>query len=274
MAKFSIIILLTLLDAKHGVSGFKAPVSLQPHHKSIAKPITFCEQQSCLVRKNEYVGGRISMSSTTGNEEGAEAPLSNKLGLAGILASVYINYVKRLWRETAPEERKRIASRKASLAINNVKHLMEGEEYIDLIVMRDGESLDDFEGRVHARDNLLAACNSMLEYVDTNDVVPDEKEELSPESETSTPATTKKKKSRSVLFGAGMGAIVACWVFSGNYIFTALFTLMTALGQLEFYRMVMNTGIYPARKISVAGACAMFVTVCSDRFYFLMSLFF
>jgi len=107
----------------------------------------------------------------------------------------------------------------------------------------------------------------------------------------------KKKPSRSILFGATMGgeyygiknflylksfdsfnycfsfickAIVACWVFSGNYIFTGLFTLMTALGQLEYYRMVMNTGNYPARKISVVGACAMFVTV-STLIYFIFN---
>jgi len=70
----------------------------------------------------------------------------------------------------------------------------------------------------------------------------------------------KKKGGRSVLFGATMGLTVAAWVYSGNYIFTTLFTLMTALGQLEYYRMVMNAGIYPARRISVLGACAMFVT--------------
>ena len=75
-----------------------------------------------------------------------------------------------------------------------------------------------------------------------------------------TKKTKKKKGGRSVLFGATMGLVVACWVYSGNYIFTALFTLMTALGQLEYYRMVMNTGVYPARRISVLGACAMFVT--------------
>ncbi len=74
-------------------------------------------------------------------------------------------------------------------------------------------------------------------------------------------SSKKKKKGRSVLFGATMGLAVAAWVYSGNYIFTGLFTLMTALGQLEYYRMVMNTGIYPARRISVLGACAMFVTV-------------
>ena len=70
----------------------------------------------------------------------------------------------------------------------------------------------------------------------------------------------EKKGGRSVLFGATMGLAVACWVYSGNYVFTTLFTLMTALGQLEYYRMVMNAGIYPARRISVVGACATFVT--------------
>ena len=75
-------------------------------------------------------------------------------------------------------------------------------------------------------------------------------------------ATSKKekKKGRSVLFGATMGLVVAGWVYSGNIAFTALFTLMTALGQLEYYRMVMNANIYPARRISVLGACATFVT--------------
>jgi hypothetical protein len=43
---------------------------------------------------------------------------------------------------------------------------------------------------------------------------------------------SKKKPRRSILFGAVMGVVVACWVFSGNYIFTGLFTLMTILGQV------------------------------------------
>mmetsp|Transcript_22133 Transcript_22133/g.44450 ORF Transcript_22133/g.44450 Transcript_22133/m.44450 type:complete len:621 (+) Transcript_22133:89-1951(+) len=86
--------------------------------------------------------------------------------------------------------------------------------------------------------------------------------EAATDSSSAAVATTKKekKKGRSVLFGATMGLVVAGWVYSGNISFTALFTLMTALGQLEYYRMVMNTGIYPARRISVVGACATFIT--------------
>lgn len=57
-----------------------------------------------------------------------------------------------------------------------------------------------------------------------------------------------------------MGLVAAGWVFSGDYIFTGLFTLMTILGQLEYYRMIINTGVYPARRISIVGACSMFLT--------------
>lgn len=78
-------------------------------------------------------------------------------------------------------------------------------------------------------------------------------------------ALALKKKPRSILFGAIMGAVVACWVFSGDYIFTGIFCLITILGQLEYYRMVMNTGVFPARRISVVGATSMFVTVRIKR---------
>jgi phosphatidate cytidylyltransferase len=71
--------------------------------------------------------------------------------------------------------------------------------------------------------------------------------------------TSPSKPRRSIGFGAAMGLAVTGWVFSGSYIFTGLFTFMTALGQLEYYRMVMNTGIFPARRISVIGACSMFL---------------
>mmetsp|Transcript_29106 Transcript_29106/g.61791 ORF Transcript_29106/g.61791 Transcript_29106/m.61791 type:complete len:213 (+) Transcript_29106:541-1179(+) len=79
------------------------------------------------------------------------------------------------------------------------------------------------------------------------------------------PEKKKKKGGRSVLFGAAMGLAVAGWVYSGNYVFTLLFTLMTALGQLEYYRMVMQTGMNPARRISVLGACAFFRLWLAER---------
>lgn len=197
----------------------------------------------------------------------------------------YVNYMTKLWRQTDPEEREKVAAQQALSAIKRVKHIMEGEEYVDMSHVNDSDTLDDIERRITARDELLLACNNMLEclekvkmatpaVMDMNEgaVVVEEDDRSKARTEVSSDVSSsqtsdsddavspKKKKSRSILFGATMGAITACWVFSGNFVFTTLFTLMTALGQLEYYRMVMKTGVYPARRISVLGACSMFVT--------------
>lgn len=216
---------------------------------------------------------------------------------------IYIKYLTRLWSETNITSRQKIANQKAYYAIKHVQHMLkDGEEYVDIMNGREGDSLDDIEKKIQARDDLLQACTVMLDLlgpgegdssdsdmlvvsddknsvtfdhkeIQSSDLNMNEKSDLSESGNESQIAVsnndaatqgqaTIKKTSRSVLFGATMGAIVACWVFSGNHLFTALFTLMTILGQLEYYRMVMRVGIYPARKISVVGACAMFVTVC------------
>ena len=225
----------------------------------------------------------------------------DKLNILNKATEIYVNYVTRLWRETNTKSRERIANQKAYHAIKHVQHLLkDGEEYVNIMNYHDGDTLDEIEMKIQVRDDLLNACNTMLDLlgsIDDNDdkdtrgdnkkdvnVEKDQAMELRSSSNSTIPVVdnsnvekemalsvstnetegdkkVKKKKSRSVLFGATMGASVACWVFSGNFLFTALFTLMTILGQLEYYRMVMRVGIYPARKISVVGASAMFVTV-------------
>lgn len=175
------------------------------------------------------------------------------------VVQIYRDYATRLWNETNPLARQRIAQDKAAAAVRKVEHIMIGEEYVAF-------SQESEE----ARQQLLSACQNMLKVMDGKpDVEISITEEISVnetsavvETPSDSDASSAKAKNprRSILFGAAMGAIVACWVFSGNYIFTGLFTLMTILGQLEYYRMVMNTGIYPARRISVIGACSMFLT--------------
>lgn len=179
------------------------------------------------------------------------------------VVDTYVNYVTKLWKQTDPIEREKVASQQALAAIKRVKHILEGEEYVNLSDVQDNDTLDRIVARIEAKDKLLESCNEMLKYIGTSDenqVNATSSSEVISQIDNSSPV---KKKSRSILFGAAMGALVACWVFSGNVIFTALFTLMTVLGQLEYYRMVMKAGIYPARKISVLGACAMFVTALS-----------
>jgi CDP-diglyceride synthetase len=159
-----------------------------------------------------------------------------------------------LWHETNPEARKIISNNKAAVAIREVQNMIRGSEF---------SGVSD-----KIREQLLVACDCMLGAMTT---AATERTQIAPDvsatdvtrgnvTEERAEGTVLKPKSRSVLFGTVMGAIVACWVFSGNYIFTGLFTLMTILGQLEYYRMVISTGVYPARRISIVGACSMFLT--------------
>jgi hypothetical protein len=160
---------------------------------------------------------------------------------------IYTGYAKRLWKETDVSARHKIANDKVRGTIRAMQHVLQANEYAEFS-----------GGCVEKKEKLLVACEELLSSLP--------QKEKTAENET-TPvimevdAAAPKKKQRSILFGAVMGAAVACWVFSGNYIFTGLFCLMTILGQLEYYRMIMNTGVYPARRISVIGASSMFLTV-------------
>jgi len=209
-----------------------------------------------------------TVSMTTPNETPETSSGANvrKRQMPKMLMNVYINYITKLWRQTDPEEREKVAAKQALSAIQRVKHIMEGEEYVDFSNVNENDTLDDVDARIQARDELLAACANMLECMEKVEVqAPAMEINESEAKEQAIAAPKKKKNSRSVFFGAAMGAMVCGWVFSGNFVFTTLFTLMTALGQLEYYRMVMKTGIYPARRISVLGACSMFVTVSWNR---------
>uniref|UniRef100_A0A7S3V3Z9 Phosphatidate cytidylyltransferase n=1 Tax=Chaetoceros debilis TaxID=122233 RepID=A0A7S3V3Z9_9STRA len=223
-----------------------------------------------------YATHNEALFSTTSDDAGANLNEKNlvngvdneKAEHAPNLIQIYLNYMTKLWRQTSTDERKKIAAAQAVTAIRRVKHIMEGEEYVDLANAHKGDTLEETDTRSGARDELLNACNTMLESIENEKEKKEKAVEAvlkSDDGNTAIEASTSngakpKKKSRSVLFGAAMGAIVAGWVFSGNIVFTTAFTAMTLLGQLEYYRMVMRTGVYPARKISVVGACAMFIT--------------
>jgi hypothetical protein len=163
---------------------------------------------------------------------------------------IYTSYARRLWKETDVSARHKIANDKVQGAIRNMQHVLQANEYAEFS-----------GGCVEKKEKLLVACAELLSSLPqdekTAEVPITEVVEVTSKKDAAAP----KKKQRSILFGAVMGAAVACWVFSGNYIFTGLFCLMTILGQLEYYRMIMNTGVYPARRISVIGASSMFLTV-------------
>lgn len=166
---------------------------------------------------------------------------------------MYTQYASRLWSETSPEARRIIANNRVANTVRQVQHMIQSEE-----------NMDHSDIPVAERSELIGACDSVLkamEQTTTTNVAhePVVSQEGKKEEDKVAVAARPKRTRRSIGFGALMGVAVACWVFSGNYIFTGLFTLMTVLGQLEYYRMVINTGVYPARRISVIGACSMFL---------------
>jgi hypothetical protein len=164
---------------------------------------------------------------------------------------IYVSYVRQLWRETDPAARKVVANEKIQGAIRNMQHILSCNEYT--VLSDDGKK---------SLNELMKACDKMLTTMSSETPVASAvpKVDLATSSIPGGDAA-KKKPRRSIMLGVLMGIATACWVFSGNYVFTALFTLMTILGQLEYYRMIMRTGVYPARRISVIGASSMFLTV-------------
>jgi phosphatidate cytidylyltransferase len=230
------------------------------------------------LKEDELTNGSTLSSTTT--KSGFRSKVKDIYHLPRTVYRVYTSYFSQLWKATDTSARTKIANDKVRTAVRQVQ----------LILQNTGEYDEDtFETR-EAKEKLLKDCDAMLAALGGTDtpmtdtpekpltvVVRTTTDHDSSMSTTSTEVelmtqassvnhtdatatATPPKKHRSIFFGAIMGAAVACWVFSGDYIFTGLFCLMTILGQLEYYRMVMNTGVFPARRISVIGATSMFVT--------------
>eukprot|EP00977_Amphora_coffeiformis_P024702 scaffold16705_cov112-Amphora_coffeaeformis.AAC.1 len=64
---------------------------------------------------------------------------------------LYVDYAGRLWNETNPEARTKIANTKAAAAIRQVQHIIRGDEYTQFA-----------DGDAAAREQLLNACDDLL----------------------------------------------------------------------------------------------------------------
>ncbi|CEL95816.1 unnamed protein product [Vitrella brassicaformis CCMP3155] len=71
-------------------------------------------------------------------------------------------------------------------------------------------------------------------------------------------STVKKR----VLTGVGLGLFGTAWVFSGNALFTMIIILQCIVAQLEYYRMCIFKGIYPARRISMVSSLILYTMAC------------
>lgn len=281
-AKKTVVVLLIWCLLSLRINGFTTPVSTRTttttsllrtpsaHHRirDHQRLLRVSQEQPLHNSKEEEVNG----STNTTIKKTPREHYFTKIPRLAI--RIYSEYASRLWKETSPLARRKIAKDRVTSTIKQVQHVFRGEEYCDYSNVSSKD-----------RQNLLDACDSILassEKAKSEKALGGggEEEDLPNQEEAMTTAVAAKsssssssptaavdgtpaaqKKGRSVLFGATMGAAAAGWVFSGNYVFTGVFTLMTILGQLEYYRMVMNTGVYPARRISIIGASSMFLTV-------------
>ena len=197
----------------------------------------------------------------------------------------YRTYLKRLWKETSHDARETLNRRKLVKAISTLEKALETKRV----------TFEDEEIVMNLRIGLTTALDQLdkVRPVANPDAPASTSTSPSPSCASAAVAVpeagqvTKPKPRRSILFGGEggpsksiiphirmpnnlplvasliavlMGIVVTIWCFSGNYIFTGLFTAMVLLGQLEYYRGVISTGVYPARKISVIGSCSMFLT--------------
>jgi len=200
-------------------------------------------------------------------EEEKTAENTNKvqlLNLPGKAVKIYTDYVKLLWSETSMRARNKITKDKKFCALQDAQHLI--EEYLE---NNPGQSDESRQNLMEVSKVMAVEINKTeLENKSNATSVDVLSTDVTAEKKLEVPSKKKKKKSRSVTFGAMMGLVAAGWVFSGNWIFTGVFTLVTILGQLEYYRMIQNTGIFPARKISVIGAASMFLTaLCAPNLH-------
>ncbi|GKY94770.1 hypothetical protein MPSEU_000442200 [Mayamaea pseudoterrestris] len=179
-------------------------------------------------------------------------------GLVGQAAQIYSRYLSRLWKETNIEARTQSSQKKIATSIRQLNQLLTNQE--KKLNLSSTTAADAAKDAILIARKVQGACQDYLDYESLTQLQADVLVPLTAPAPASIPLPVKAKTRRSIGFGALMGLAVAGMVFSGNYVFTGIFTLMAVLGQLEYYRMVMNTGVLPARRISILGSASMFIT--------------
>jgi hypothetical protein len=69
---------------------------------------------------------------------------------------------------------------------------------------------------------------------------------------------TRSELAKRLLTGWALGGAVTVWIFSGNHGYALGLYLLALLAQLEYYRSVISTGVYPARRIGLVSTTAMY----------------
>lgn len=96
------------------------------------------------------------------------------------------------------------------------------------------------------------------------------------DSSLSTPSTDMKKKypekrlrniQKRWITGLTLGLLATLWIFAGNGVFTCGFLITTIISQLEYYEMMQNTGVVPAKKIGITSSLLCYFMAASFPLY-------
>lgn len=195
-------------------------------------------------------------------------------GPFGVLL-MYRDYVRWLW--TATDKVKRDREQASEQVVDKVKMVVSGIEVLSReagVSLRESELQPQFETLVAASDSLKKAMSTAPPFKLGNDNG-DEKSGIKNGQEGKQVAAVEKKSgvagegkddmvskvsmlTKRVRTGLTMGLIATLWIFSGNWVFSIGFAMQAVLAQLEYYRMAMQKGVQPARRISLISTASLY----------------
>ncbi|CBJ25849.1 Phosphatidate cytidylyltransferase [Ectocarpus siliculosus] len=199
-----------------------------------------------------------------GNAAGAAQPVfasggefvSKEHRRAGPFKAVllYLDYVRWLWDVTDKERLDReqpqgVVSEKVKTVISGIEELSRDAG----ISLTESSIRPQFEALVSSSDALKKELASAK-------INPAQSATASGGS-ASSPAPPKgilSTLTKRVRTGVLMAAVATVWIFSGNWVFSVGFALQALLAQLEYYRMAMQKGVKPARRISAVATVLLY----------------
>ncbi|CAM9324268.1 unnamed protein product [Ectocarpus sp. 4 AP-2014] len=199
-----------------------------------------------------------------GNAAGAAQPVfasggefvSKEHRRAGPFKAVllYLDYVRWLWDVTDKERLDReqpqgVVSEKVKTVISGIEELRRDAG----VSLTESSIRPQFEALVSSSDALKKELASFK-------IKPAQSATASGGS-ASSPAPPKgilSTLTKRVRTGVLMAAVATVWIFSGNWVFSVGFALQALLAQLEYYRMAMQKGVKPARRISAVATVLLY----------------
>ncbi|CAB1096652.1 unnamed protein product [Ectocarpus sp. CCAP 1310/34] len=199
-----------------------------------------------------------------GNAAGAAQPVfasggefvSKEHRRAGPFRAVllYLDYVRWLWDVTDKarldrEQPQGVVSEKVKTVISGIEELRRDAG----VSLTESSIRPQFEA-------LVSSSDALKKELASAQIMPVQSATASGGS-ASSPAPPKgilSTLTKRVRTGVLMAAVATVWIFSGNWFFSVGFALQALLAQLEYYRMAMQKGVKPARRISAVATVLLY----------------